>query len=168
MATALEERLRALAIAKLYSEQGADRFLSAQNALHTTQEWRVYQAELAAQRLLDDAVTMADALVRQEMMDYYLTTGDKKPTPGIEVQLRKKLVYDQRTVIEWLEVNAPKLIERKVAKGFDKVAETLGAPVTVDYEPFVKMATNLRGYLPSDLLVPIPEPEPEIETVVTE
>ena len=153
MATPIEEKLRTLAVAELLQAQAATRLTVAKEAALATPEAQTYQTLLDAQKTLTEAVSMADADVRREMMVYFQVTGDKKPTPGIEVQLRKKIVFDQDVVMDWLAVNAPTLIVHKIASGFEKVAVQLGAPVTVEYEPFVKLASNLRGYLPGELLV---------------
>ena len=159
MATILEEKLRILAIAELLSEQAESKLVVAKDMALATPEAKAYQALVDAQRKLTDAVTIADADVRREMMVYFQATGDRKPTPGIEVQMRKKIMFNHDEVMDWLAVNAPKLIEHTIAKGFEKVAVQLGAPVKVEYEPFVKMASNLRGYLPGDLLVSTSIPE---------
>jgi len=62
------------------------------------------------------------------------------------------LQYDPAAAIEWCRTNAPALIETKLTKNFEKVAEKLGAPVEVVNEARVVLAGNLNGYLPGDLM----------------
>lgn len=154
MATVLEEKMRALAIARLVSEQAATIVSDKKLALQSLPEWQTYQEEVEKQKNADLLVIAADADVRQEMLNYYQNTGDKKPFPsGIEVKQYKHLTYDSATMLAWCEEHAPAMVEHKLAKKFDSIAEQLGAPVKVEYEPRVQIASDLRGFLPGDLLV---------------
>ena len=158
MATQLEVKLRDLAIARHLREEAELGVKAKEDALHQTLEWQALENEKAGMAAYSEAVTVADAAVREELTNYFTATGDKKPTPGAEVQMHKKLVYDQDEVMRWCENNAPMMVEHKLlVRKFEAVAEKLGAPVETTFEPRTVLATNLNGYLPDDMLAAIAE-----------
>lgn len=159
MASLIEVKLREKAIANLNAEQASQTAQNLLEAIHQTPGWKAYEQALESARLAGEIQQVADAALRSEMLNYFTQTGDKKPTPGIEVRLFKRIQYDQQAAIDWARVNAPKLVETRLAKEFDKVAVQLGAPVEEVYEPRVVVATNLRGYLPPELLQVVPQEE---------
>jgi hypothetical protein len=163
MPTELEIALRELAIARTNKQIVANRALEKRAALESSPTYREWAEAAELAKAEDAAVLAADALVRQETLNAYVSTGDKHPMPGAEIKLRKYLNYDSDAAIAWCRTNAPALIETKLSRQFDKVAEKIGAPVEVQYEAQVALATNLNGYLPGDMLLAIAAPNSEDE-----
>lgn len=152
MATKVEEALRALAIARVNEERAASAAARLKAVVENTPEWKAYQEAQASAGVASATVAMMDAQMRDTLLEYFQETGDKKPTPGASIQIHTRLRYDPIAAIEWCKVNAPKLVETKLARNFDKVAEQMGAPVEVIAEPRVVLATNLNGYLPKEIM----------------
>lgn len=152
MASEVEVALRNLAIARHNKEKADAAVAATREAVEKTPEWAAYQAAADSSVLAAQAVAAMDAEMRNVLLNYYQQTGDKRPTPGASIQIHSRLQYDPAAAIEWCRTNAPALIETKLTKNFEKVAEKLGAPVEVVNEARVVLAGNLNGYLPGDLM----------------
>lgn len=70
------------------------------------------------------------------------------PAPGITIKMYKVLQYDPLDALNWAKKNSPGLVHEILdVKSFEKVAVTLGAPVTEVVEPRVTIAKDLSEVL---------------------
>lgn len=101
---------------------------------------------------LKSKIKDVDGVIRDDLaLAVYRETGNKSPAPGISIKLYKVLRYDPDDALVWARRNSPALvIETLDTKGFEKVAVTLGAPVSEEEEPRVTIARDLSALLASD------------------
>ena len=154
----LRDALQALAmdrglLADLKAQEQA-----AQAALEATPEYQALAAVRAYRQKAEFAVEQESAAVRDYTLIEFKRSGDKSPANGVTVKLYKKLRYNNAVIFDWLMGNAPALLTIDTRR-FEKSAETLGAPVEVDYEPRPTIATDLSEYLPE-----FGHPEPDTVT----
>ena len=143
----IEDKLRVAASGRKVLMLMQEGIKARQAALEQTPEWAVLQTAKDEESAARQTVSLAEDDLRAEVAHYYEQTSDKKPANGVEVKLFKKLVYDQDEALKWCSANAPALVEYKLAKEFDKVAEKMGAPVKVEMQPRVQIAGNLDEWL---------------------
>ena len=100
-------------------------------------------------RVQQDALNAADKAVRDAAIAEFQATGDKKPDDHVSIILRKRPVYNLRDAKLWCKDNAAYLFLLDV-KAFEKDAEKFaeaGAPVTIEYDPEVRLSAHLGDLL---------------------
>jgi hypothetical protein len=113
--------------------------------------------QIAAADALAAAVFEAEAELRAVAQAAYEGTGNKKPFPGVAIQLRAKLEYDAVQALAWAQQTRMALSPEALdVKAFEKIASAADLPfVTKHTVPVATIATDLDAVLPS-------EPEPEL------
>lgn len=92
----------------------------------------------------------AEAAAKALGLAHFQLTGEKKPTPGLEVKERTTLTYADADALAWAKQTGIGLVpETFDRKALDKVAKATPLPfVTITTEPQVQLATDLTPYLP--------------------
>ena len=143
----LDETVRALAQERATCEE-LDKIVDAcqkvleatpaYQALHSAKE----QALVHHKRALD-----IEGNLREWALAAYRANGNKTPLKGVTIKVFKRLIYDAAQAEAWCRQNAPTLFKWDV-KGFEKAAEKLpGAPITIEDDPRVTLASDLSEYL---------------------
>ena len=109
-----------------------------------------FAQEIEAVRVSAVAVTEAEASAKALGLAHFQMTGEKKPTPGIEVKEKSTLDYDDADALAWAkETNMALVPETFDRKAFEKIAKAtdLGFVNTI-VEPQVQLASDLTPFLP--------------------
>lgn len=105
-----------------------------------------YHYELEWVKAASAYVADAEAAVKALAMAHFLSTGEKKPTPGIEVKEFTTLTYPEAEALAWAKESGLCLVLDK--KGFEKVAKVTDLPfVTKGEEPRVSIASDLTPFV---------------------
>ena len=115
--------------------------------------------EIAAMQAASLSVTQAEAELRALALAAYEASGEKKPFPGVALQVRTKLEYDPAAALAWArEAHIAVVPEQLDTKAFEKIAGATDLPfVTKLAVPVATIASDLDAVLP---------PEPETPAVV--
>lgn len=141
---ALRKAVQELRVAR----QAFDQAQEEQNALWlelmATEAGRAWASQKSAVADLGLVVETAETDLRRMVAEHYEVHRNMRPVAGVLVKTFKRLIYSVDEVLAWCEEKAPALVERKLAKGFEKVIEYMpGAPVEVIQEPRVQIASEL-------------------------
>lgn len=90
----------------------------------------------------------AEASAKALGLAHFQMTGEKKPTPGLEVKERTTLTYADADALAWAKQTGIGLVpETFDRKALDKVAKATPLPfVTITAEPQVQLASDLTAY----------------------
>ena len=141
MLAALRERLQKLAdLRRQHTETKASLA-----ALRETFE-ADHQASITLEERLRDQVAAEDAAVREIAASHYRATKEKQPVPGVAIQIKTTLNYDDVKALDWARENgAALLLDRK---GFEAIAKAMPLPfVTKAETPAVSIARDLDAVL---------------------
>lgn len=97
------------------------------------------------------AVDAAEASAKALGLAHFQMTGEKKPTPGLEVKEKSEgVITDAVAGLEWARKTGMALIPESLdAKGVIKIAKVTPLPfVTFTTEPQVQLASDLTPFLP--------------------
>ena len=90
----------------------------------------------------EENMRRAEEELRQEAVQAFLATGEKRPSPGVEVRLYDVLIYDSLKAFEWaLEHKQALQLSKPV---FEKIAKA-------DKPEFVTITQEPRALIASDL-----------------
>jgi hypothetical protein len=145
----LDRALSRLARLRLDLEACDKAVAVAQELVDATPEALLLATHKARRDELKKQISQADEDARQLALSVFTATGDKRPAEGVEVRMYKRLRYDLHEVLAWCQQHAPNYVVTTVdVKRFEKAAETLiDAPVTLEHEARVAIATDLSAYL---------------------
>lgn len=141
----LAEQVRRVAEAREQEQRAKDDLAFYAEEFDTLHAWRIARiTEAKAARESAEAAAKALGLA------HFQLTGEKKPTPGLEVKERTTLTYADADALAWAKQTGigivPETFDRKA---LDKVAKATPLPfVTITTEPQVQLATDLTPYLP--------------------
>ncbi len=134
------------------SEVGAQRDLDqCQAALEATQKWQDLQRAKGIMLIRKSSVETQERLVRGLARQDYALNAIKRPAPGIEMKLKRTVVYTAAALFSWCleHANLFLTLDTKAIGKVDNAATLArsGAPIgiTETYEPYI--ATDLSGYL---------------------
>ncbi len=111
----------------------------------TTAEYSAYEERKAAQKNAEEELAITEQSLRNEALKIYATTKDKKVSPGVNVKVRRIVEYAADAITEWVKANAPAMLVVDW-KSFDKVAEKIGAPVSIKEEPYCTLASKSEDF----------------------
>lgn len=143
----IERSIRELArLRDAYAKESA--YLdSCQAKLAATPEQQAVNAAIWQTLKTDQLITDDEKRLRGLVLGVYREDQNKRPLKGITIKIFKRIKYDAAQAEAWCRQNAPTLFKFD-AKAFEKAAEKLpGAPVTVEDDPRVTLASDLSEYL---------------------
>lgn len=77
-------------------------------------------------------IAALEASIKAEAVAVYGLTQDKHPAPGVTVQDKTALVYDEAAALGWVKVNAPFLVVESLdRRGFDPLVKAGKVPANV-------------------------------------
>ena len=147
--TALQDALRELAWARKQHEiaKGYANAHQVQVEAMTAYKWLIEAKKQVS--VLENAIGDAESRVRVLALAEHALTGEYKPAEGVQVNLFSKVVYEHEDAWAWCAEHALKYLVLET-KGFEKAAPVLrdlGAPVQIEKEPRVSIATDLSAWL---------------------
>jgi hypothetical protein len=115
---------------------------TAQTALDDTDEAKALAA-LKEQRATDrKLLAEMEATIKDEAVDYFVATGERKPVPGVTIKMFRVAFYDKDAAETWIRASAPALLVPDW-KAFVKTAAELGGPITWKDDPQAQIASVL-------------------------
>ena len=98
-------------------------------------------------KTLNDAVASSEASARAIAVALYHTTGEKKPTEGVQIKVTTKLVYDPAEAFAKAKAMGVAIVPEALdVKAFEKIAKA-----SRDSFPFVEVVEEPTATLGSDL-----------------
>ena len=94
-------------------------------------------------------VNATEEALRALTLAHYATTGEKKPTPGVEVKEKTSILYDRAEAFSWAQVSGLCVTPPSLdVKAFEKIAKATPLPfVQTVTEPQAQIATDLDKVL---------------------
>ena len=114
-----------------------------QAKLEQTEEWKGLQELKAGARTQGDLLAKQEQTLREMVYAAFKETGDKAPVAGVTVKQFKRVDFNPAEAMAWCKVNAVALVKEVLDPNYRNVAEALGGPVSITYEPRVTIATDL-------------------------
>ena len=102
--------------------------------------------KVAELRELDTTLSAEEATRRALVLDAFAKNPDeKKPAPGVAVQVKEVLEYDEAAAFEWAKATGMALIPQSLDRSaFEKIAKVTDLPFVVKKEvPAATIATDL-------------------------
>ncbi len=94
-------------------------------------QFRAENAELLeVGEQLQESITEADTALREGLIGWHKTTGEKTFDKELSVRVNTKLKYDEDKAVEWATFNAPVLINRTVDR---KAFEAMPMAADLDF-----------------------------------
>lgn len=144
MSAALLTRVQELAALRNVAEQRKAALAAEREGFE-----RQFADVIAAANEAAAAVATAERDVRALAEAEYKETQEKRPAPGIVVQERNSLVYDDDAAFAWAKETGMALTPESLdRKAFEKIAKATAIPfVAVVVEPKITIATDLSAAL---------------------
>jgi hypothetical protein len=142
--TPLAEQVRVVATARQREAEVRDA-LDAARAMWEVANAEMIAAAASAKRDREAAETACRALA----LAHFAETGEKKPTPGVEIKERTSLSYKAEDAFAWgKEANGLCILPESLdVKAFEKVAKATPLPfVTITHEPSAQLASDLSAF----------------------
>lgn len=113
---------------------------------------RVSLAEKIAEKQYEaGALEAAEAQLRALAIEHFTRTGERKPTPGVEIKMKTSLDYDAVAALAWAKQTGLALVPESVDdKALRQIAKATPLPfVTTTETPQAQIATDLEKALGS-------------------
>lgn len=138
------ELLKNLSETRKKIEEIAERKSKMIKEVQETEDYKSLNSFLIQLNHIEEDLTVR---IKQEVLDEYKNSGNKKPIPGCEVQMFTVLKYDEKEAEKWA-FNNLRMVLKLDKKEFEKIAKSGNIEiVTIIQEPRVKIASDIDKVL---------------------
>ena len=145
--TTLQEKLKELMGARDYVAEAQGAFKE------SIETWEAREGR-QLKEAVDTAKKIASALdteIRELALAEYRESGEKKPTPGVEIKMDKVVNYSPDLAMEWAQEHKLALIPESLdKKKYQALVLSGDAPGMITEEPVAQIAQNLPKALKGD------------------
>jgi hypothetical protein len=122
------------------------------DAYMQTDAYKAYQDELSKSVELGSRIVDLEKEIRQRSLDEFNLLLNKHPFTGIEIKMRKKVAYEDKSALEFCrKQNVALKIDKTAFERYAKAVAEAGQPidfVSITEEPQVQISSDLSDYLP--------------------
>jgi len=138
------EHVRRLHDLRIAATSVREAFLAKQRAFEIE-----HAAEIADMKAAQKEADEADTALRMLALAYFADTGERKPTPGVEVKITEAVEYDGDAALAWAKAKGVAVKVSLDAKAFAAIAPTLDADTQkqIGY----KVTEQPKAYIATDL-----------------
>lgn len=119
------------------------------------QKWLEENAELIMKRsAIDDQIKTEEEFIRRDAVTEFVTTGNRKPAPGLQIKIVEKLEYPEGDAVQWAINHDAHGVLKIARSNFDKAIKgeiAMGKMppefLTLHKGPHAQIATDLRKAL---------------------
>jgi hypothetical protein len=147
----LKDKLISLALMSKASEALAEEMEKARDVLEMTESWMAYEAARAAHGELLMDIENLRSEIKNDAIEDYEQTGEKKPTEGVAIRIYRRVDYDPEIALEWCKQSLPKALklDKSMLEKHLKAIQDTAPPEWVEYyeEPRPTISSDLSFLL---------------------